>query len=501
MHQRLFSPFTAIRTRYRKMLERVEQDIETKATGLPPAANWTTRVTQVILIGMVVGVGWSVLARIDVVVNSSGKLEPESQSQVIQSKNGGTVTAVLVREGETVKQGQLLLQLDKTSLYNQLQQLLLQRNRLVQEIAVLRTARQGRSLASLQPNLAKLSPELVNQVQTRLLLVAQITGNPSNLDAEQRQRFDLFQQQLRDRRSLSSLQKSNLQTQIREAEAQIDQTGFQLQTEQELLTKLRPLVEQGALPRLNLLQRSVSVSDLQKQLTQGNLQKQRLQMGQLQSQVEDAKLLNDTQQDLQRQLAELDSRFDTIIKDSQRQLIQVSSQLNQVQLDLKQQDLRAPVDGVVFELKPKLPGVVAQPGQSLLQVVPNETLIARVQVANADIANIRAGMPVDVRIDAYPFTEFGSIKGFVSKVGSEAIKVNEPPAGSTGAAGPTGPAGASVFPVEVRLDRQFLERKSERFLLTPGMSVVAMIRVRQRAPISYVTEEITKAFDGAKSVR
>jgi HlyD family secretion protein len=214
-----------------------------------------------------------------------------------------------------------------------------------------------------------------------------------------------------------------------------------------------------------------------------------LQVNQIQARVEEGKALNEIQQDLQRQLAELDAQFATTIKENQRQLIQVNSQLNQTKIDLKNQDLRAPVDGVVFNLGPKLPGVVAQAGQALLQVVPNESLTARVQVANSDIANIRVGLPVDVRIDAYPFTEFGSVKGVISKVGSEAVKLNNDD--------PRPPS----FPVEIRLERQFLERKNERFTLTPGMSLNAMIKVRQRAPISYVTEEITKAFDGFKSVR
>lgn len=490
-HRWLLAPFNSFQTRYRNLLDHVNQDLELQATGLPATANWTARITQVILVGIAAGVGWSILARVDVVVNASGKLEPLSQSQIVQSRAGGVVTAVLVREGEPVKQGQLLLQLDKTTLYNRLQELLLQRNRLIKEIAVLRVARQGRPLSTLAPNKIGIgiSPELTNQVQTRLLLVAQLTGDSSSLDAEQRSRYKLFLQQLRDRQAISRLQESNIQSQINQTEAQIDQTGFQLQTEQELLTRIRPLVDQGAIPKTSLLQRKVSVSELEKQLTQNSLQKQQLKLGQLQTKVEESKLLNDTQQDLARQLAELDSRFDTIIKDNQRQLIEVNSQLNQVQLDLKTQDLRAPADGVVFELGPKLPGAVTQAGQTLLQVVPTESLTARVQVANANIANIRAGMPVDVRVDAYPFTEYGSVKGVVLKVGSEAIKVSEQAPGMT------------VFPVEIHLDRQFLERKSERFTFTPGMSLVAMIKVRERAPISYVTEEITKAFDGMKTVR
>ncbi|NJP09707.1 MAG: HlyD family type I secretion periplasmic adaptor subunit [Leptolyngbyaceae cyanobacterium RU_5_1] len=486
----LLNPVGALQTRFQKTLERVEQDLEMKATGLPSVAPWTQRLTQVILVGIAAGVGWSIVARVDVVVNASGKLEPLSQSQVIQSRVGGNVTAVLVREGEPVKQGQLMMQLDKTSLHHQLHALLMQREQLVKEIAVLRLANQGQSLDTLSPkSKVGIPPELLNRVQTRLLLVAQLTGDPSRLSPEQRHRYELFQQQLSDRHSITRLQESTVQAQIAESEARIAQTQFQLQTEQELLARLTPLVEQGAISRVTLLQRKVGVSDLQKQLTQNSLQKRQLQIGQTQAQVEEGKLLNETQLDLQRQLAELDAEFDATIKENQRQLIQVTSQLNQVKLDLKSQDLRAPVDGVVFNLGPKLPGAVAQPGKTLLQVVPSEALTAQVRVANADIANIRVGTPVDVRIDAYPFTEYGAIKGVISKVGSEAIKVEEQNAGST------------VFPVEVRLDRQFLERRAERLPLTPGMSLVAMIKIRQRAPISYVTEEITKAFDGIKAVR
>jgi HlyD family secretion protein len=485
----LSSPFGALQTHYQNVVDRVETDLENRTAGLPSATKWTGRLTQVLLLGFIVGIGWSVLARLDVVVNARGKLEPLSQSQVIQSRAGGVVTAVLVREGESVKQGQLLMQLDKNSLYNRLQSLLIQRNRLVQETAVLRLARQGKLAPGMAGGKSEIAPELANQVQTRLLLVAQLTGDPSNLNAEQLQRYSLFQQQLRDRQSLTHLQVSNLETQIGETEAQIAQTGFQLQTEQELLARLKPLADEGAISRITLLQRRVGVGDLQKQLTQTNLQKRQLALGQIQTRVEEVKVLNESRQDLQRQLAELDTRFDNIIKDNQRQLIDLNSQLAQLQLDLKNQDLRAPVDGVVFNMEAKLPGVVAQPGQTLLQVVPNEALNAQVQVANADIANIRPGMPVDIRVDAYPFTEFGAVKGTVTKVGNETVRVNEQNSGST------------VFPVEVRLNHQFLEHRSQRFPLTPGMSLSTLIKVRQRAPISLVTEEITKAFDNIHSVR
>jgi hemolysin D len=482
--QRFFNPLNALQQR---TLEQIEQDSTASAINLPQPAIWTKRLTQVILIGMTVGIGWSVFARVDVVVASRGKLEPISQSQAVQSRVGGVVTTVLVREGEQVEQGQVLVQLDKTELLNQLQALLLQQDQLVKEIAVLRMARQGTSTEALYQQVANVSPELMNRVQTRMLLVAQLAGDPSQLPPEQRQRYELFEQQLADRVSISELQGSTLGTQINELETQLDETGFQLGVEQELLTQLQPLMEEGAISRTDFLRRAVDVNTLQSQMNQNRLQQRQLQLTQLQSQVEGRRVMTETYQDLQRQLAALDSDFDATIAANQRQMIQVTSQLNQVQLDLKNQDLRAPVDGMVFNLGPKLPGVVAQPGQSLLQVVPNESLIARVQVANADIANIQTGMSVDVRLDAYPFTEYGSVKGTVVRVAGEALSDSQ--------------TGQTTFPVEVRLEQQFLERSNERFPILPGMTLVANIRVRERAPISYVAEELIKAIDGMRSVR
>lgn len=479
--------FNPLETLQRKTLDQIEQDSTASAVNLPQPAIWTKRLTQVILIGMTVGVGWSIFARVDVVIASRGKLEPISQSQAVQSRVGGVVTTVLVREGEQVEQGQVLVQLDKTQLLNQLQALLLQQDQLVKEIAVLRMARQGTSTATLYQEVANVSPELMNRVQTRMLLVAQLSGDPSQLPPEQRQRYELFERQLSDRLSINQLQGSSLDTQITELETQLDETGFQLDVEQELLTQLQPLMDEGAISRTDFLRRAVDVNTLQSQMNQNRLQQRQLQLTQLQSQVEGRRVVTETYQDLQRQLAALDSEFDATIATNQRQMIQVTSQLNQVQLDLKNQDLRAPVDGVVFDLGPKLPGVVAQPGEALLQVVPNESLIARVQVANADIANVQDGMSVDVRLDAYPFTEYGSVKGTVTRVGSEALSDAQ--------------TGQTAFPVEIRLEQQFLERNDERFPILPGMTLVANIRVRERAPISYVADELIRAIDGLRSVR
>lgn len=483
-----FNPVGVLRNQYQKTVERVEDQLEVEVLSLPQPAPWTKRLTQVILVGLTSLGIWSVVTRVDVVVTAIGKLEPISQSQGIQARSSGVIAAVLVHEGEQVKQGQVLVQLDKTALNHQLQALSLQKEQLVEEIAVLKTARQGESLAILDQTGVNLSPELLNRVQTRQLLTAQLTGNPAGLTPEQQQRFQLFQQQLVNRLSVDQLQASGLDAQITQNDEELEKTEFQLEVEQELLTNLQPLLDEGAISRVDISRRRVDVNTLQRQLNQIRLQKNQLQLNQLQRQVESKQFVTATRQDLQNQLAALDAEFDNTITANERELIQLNSQLNQIKLDLKNQDLRAPVNGVVFNLRTRLAGGVTQPGQALLQVVPDESLIARVQVANADIANIQVGMPVDVRLDAYPFTEFGAVKGVVSKVGNEAVMLDQN-------------SMQTVFPVEIRLEQQFIERGSERFNLIPGMSLGGNIIVRSRAPISYVADELIKVFDSMQSVK
>jgi hemolysin D len=478
-----FNPLRVIQTHHEALVQNIEDEANGGALSLPQPAVWIERITQIMLLGITMTGVWSVVARVDVVVAARGKLEPVSQTQVVQSRVGGVVTEVMVREGETVKKGQLLMQLDKTPLYSQLEALSAQRGQMMQEVAALRMAKQGTALAG------NLPPELKNQVQERSLLMAQLSSNPAGLAPSQQQRYALFQQQLNNQQSINQLQTSNLNAQIATTDSQAAQTAYQLQVEQGQLEQLQPLAESGAIARSDVMKRSVDVSALQSQINQANLQKSQLQLSQQQTQVETQRVQATAYQNVQQQLAALDNEFDATVKNNERQLLQISSQLKQVQHDLQSQDLRAPVDGAVFNLVHKLPGVVAQPAQVLLQVVPTESLVARVQVNNADIANLQEGMTVDVRIDAYPFTEFGAVEGTVTKISREALPIN-----------PQAPSQTS-FPIEVKLKTQSLVRQGKPLALVPGMTVGANIKVRSRAPISYVADELIKAWDSLRSTR
>lgn len=475
------------RSRLDTTTERIGKQLDTPALDFPQPQRWAKWSLVLILFGLGVAGVWSIAARIDVVVTARGKLEPLSSPQPIQAKTGGVITAVLVQEGQEVQSGQTLIQLERSELLNQLESQLRQRQPLLQQVGILRAARQGKTV-SLQPG-SSVPPELLNRVQDRALLVAQLTANPQGLSPNQLQRYNLFLQELSDQRSLNMLQVNGLQTQTVGAKAQLDEAATRLKIEQEVLNNLQSLVQQGAIPRVDYLRRVTDLNRLQNELNQNQVRLSQLNVSQAQTQIEGRNAIGDRLRAVQTELAQLDTQLDNTIQDSQRQLTQLDAQLKQTQLDLQSKDLKATVSGFAFNVSPKLPGGVAQPGQALLQIVPKESVVARIQVANTDIARLKVGSLVEVRLDAFPFTEFSTVNGTITKISSDAVV----PDGN--------PNAQPVFQVEVQLEKPFLQTQNQRFLLIPGMSLTANIKTDSRPPIAYVADSILKAFDGMRSVK
>ncbi|MBD1853352.1 HlyD family type I secretion periplasmic adaptor subunit [Cyanobacteria bacterium FACHB-502] len=455
---------------------------------LPSQERWAALSIAGMVVTLVFVLLWSIVARIDVIVPARGKLEPMSSSQPVQSRRGGVVTAIQVQEGEMVERGELLVQLDKTELQNQLQALLQQRDPLQKTVAVLRAARQGNAINPAQLGQLQITPELFNRVQNRQLLVAQLSGDPAGLTPVQRQRFELFTQQLRDQQALLELTTQSLAAQNVGIQSSINETQTRLQVQQDQVGRLSTLAKEGAIPRVDFIDRVTDLNGTQNELNQSRVQQAQLKVQQSQAVVNGRRAIAESLRAVQAELTQLDNEVDRTIEQSEQQLVELNAQIRQAQLDLDAQDLRAPVSGRVFGLQVSQPGVVAQAGQALVNVTPDEDLIAKAQISNKDIAGLNIGDPVKVRVDAYPFTEFGEITGRITNIASDAVPVDG-----------QNPTGQSVFPVEVRLDRPFLEQNGRRFPLVPGMSLSIQVITGNRAPIMFVLEPIIKTADDLKA--
>ncbi|MBM5820110.1 MAG: HlyD family efflux transporter periplasmic adaptor subunit [Cyanobacteria bacterium K_DeepCast_150m_m2_101] len=212
--------------------------------------------------------------------------------------------------------------------------------------------------------------------------------------------------------------------------------------ERQILSSLDSLRSSGAAAELQVLQQNNKVREVEGQLQKVEVDRLR-QVAILQQQI----------QQLNGELADLRSR------------------LTELSVNIRYQDLRSPVDGLVFDLKPKGAGFVAQTSEPVMKIVPFSDLQAKVEIASSDIGFVRVGKPVDISIDSFPAADFGVLAGTLKSIGSDALPPDERNQ-------------VYRFPAVVNLDSQQFKLKSGQILpLQVGMSLTANIKLRK---VSYL---------------
>lgn len=167
---------------------------------------------------------------------------------------------------------------------------------------------------------------------------------------------------------------------------------------------------------------------------------------------------------------------------------ELEAEVTQIRVTLRYQELRSPVDGVVFDLKPKGPGYSAQNTETVVKIVPFNALEAKVEIPSSDIGFVRTGMAADLSIDSFPASDFGVLNGTVLQVGSDAL----PP-------DPAKRQSEYRYPAKIKLASQTLELKNGKQLpLQPGMSLTAIIKLRK---VSYLKMLLGGFQDKANSLR
>jgi HlyD family secretion protein len=140
-------------------------------------------------------------------------------------------------------------------------------------------------------------------------------------------------------------------------------------------------------------------------------------------------------------------------------------------VNVRYQDVRSPVDGVVFDLKPTGPGFVAQGSEPVMRIVPFNDLEAKVEINSSDIGFVQVGKPVEISIDSFRASDFGTLAGTLQAIGSDALPPDERNPGYR-------------FPATVALDsQQFMLKSGQELPLQVGMSLTANIKLRK---VSYL---------------
>ena len=167
---------------------------------------------------------------------------------------------------------------------------------------------------------------------------------------------------------------------------------------------------------------------------------------------------------------------------------ELESELQVINYQLSKTIIKSPLKGKVFNLIPSSPGYAASKAETLLLIVPSEELEAKIFFNNSDIGFLRDNMSAEIRIDSYPFTQFGHIKGNLKAIGKEALPPDQfnPQA---------------RFPGYVKLSKQYLERKNKKYFIQSGQTLSANFVVRDKPLITLLTDVIANAWDSLRGIK
>lgn len=407
----------------------------------------TGRVTTwVMLVGLAGTLAWLTLGQLDIVASAQGRIMPTDNVKLVQAASTGIVRRIYVREGDVVKKGQPLIDLDPTvSIAEQIQaekallaaQLDVARNKAIAD------ALSGKGLNFIPP---PGTPADVADTQRRLIAAQVAESNAATA-------------------GMAAARGASL-SDARAAAEQVRTLDRTLPVLDRELAAMHGLEAKGYAPGLKLLemerqrhsevgQRSIALA--QQARAMSDARKYGQQSAQAREQARQTALA-----DLAKAQSEAMLREEELTKARQKSHLQ---------------RLLAPVDGTVQQIAVHTVGGVVEAVRPLMVVVPYGALTIEAKVLNKDAGFVRKGQDVAVKLEAFPFTRYGTVPGRIVSIATDAVDDRK-----------LGP----VYVARIALLQSTIDRGDRVVPLAPGMTVTADIRTGQRSIMSYLISPIDK---------
>jgi hemolysin D len=429
----------------------------------PPLAGWMLRLLVALLAGVL---AWSVLGRLDIVAVADGKLVPSSYLKIVQPAEQGIVKEILVREGERVEPGQVLIRMDA---------------------------------ALADADVKAIQAEHDNKRLALRRIDAQLKGR--SLAREEGDPRGLFEQvSAQHAANVRAYENALAQEKALLAKARHDLAAAQA-TKEKLQQVLPHYIEQErAFEKL-------SKDGFAGRIMYTDKQRERIEKEQ------DLRTQEFTIRSNQALIEQSEQKIAQITADYRRQLqterVDVATQLEKAGQELAKLshrqgllELRAPQAGIVKDLATHTSGTVAAPGTILMTLVPEgDKLVAEIWVSNQDVGFVREGQQAKLKLTAFQFQKYGLLQGKVLHVNADATEAPSPNTRSDALTGRDRPMGPLAFRALVELASQELVADGERHALQPGMQVAGEIHLGTRSILEYLLSPVQKAFHEAARER
>ena len=408
---------------------------ETPVSPAPRVAMWL--VISFTLIALL----WACFGKMDIVATAQGKIVPNAGTKVIQPFELSTIKAIHVKDGQPVKAGDVLIELDATTTQAD-------KDRLNSDLA----------LSFLQEARAQAMLKALEQTQTPVLL------RPSQVTEYQLAEAEaLLQGQYKEYQSKLALLESDIvkkQAEQKSIQTQINSIEKSLPISRQRAENFKQLAENDNVPKDAYLQREQQKIDQEGQLATGK------------SRLQELKAALDTVQEQKNALLAETKRvhLDSLNEASQR-IAALEQELIKAESRHGLMKLTAPVDGTVQQLAVRTIGGVVTEAQPLMVIVPKDDVVeVEAFLGNQDIGFVNEQQEAEVKVQTFPYTKYGTIHAVVTSVSDDAI--NDEKMGL-------------VYAVRAKLEKSTMQLESKVVNLSAGMAVTVEIKTGKRRVIEY----------------
>ena len=407
--------------------------------GRVRAGMWVISILLFILIG------WSFFAKLDEVAIAIGEVVPQDQLKVVQHLEGGVVEEILVREGDPVQAGDLLVRL---------------------------------KLGASAVNMSEIEAAIDGFQLTRMRLEAEAGRREPEFDAEMvARRSDLAESELAIYEArLDELARRTAVTKerIRQRRLEYDeliahrdalQRDFGLGKER--LQMSSELVEEGLTPRMEHVSLQAEISKMEGEL---DVMKASLPRASAAIKEAEAELAEEREAYTRRAIEELG--------EVRRRINTLAETLNTASDQDKRTDVRAPIDGVVKTLRFNTIGGVVQPGEAILDIVPkSDQLVVRAKLDPKDRGYVIEGLPAHVKVSTFDYARYGDLEGKVELIAASTDMTQD---------------GVPYYNVVVRTDKTYLGDEAGQYEIQPGMQATVDIHTGKRTVMDFLIRPVLK---------
>ena len=393
-------------------------------------------------------IAWASITDVAEVTRGEGKVIPSRQNRIVRHIRGGIVTAILVKEGDVVKAGQVLLRIQNHDAKADYDEKRAEFLGLAARAARLEAQAKDRKAIAFTRAVLREAPRFAEQ-QRKVFRSRRL-----QVEAE----MGVLRQQLRQHERL-----------LREQRRLVASLGKRAGSLAAEVDRARPMLRRGGVSRLEFLRLERDLSDARGELRTETLKIPRHQAAVREARRKIADKRNENRVRIQRQLTEVRSKM-AALQERMRQLF----------FEVSRTAVRAPVDGAVKQLRVSTQGGVVKPGAPLVEIVPLEgKLLVEAKVRPSDRAFLRIGQAAVVKITAYDDSVSGGLEGKVVSVSANTVEESRRP-------------DAAFYRVRVLTARSFLLKDGKRLPIIPGMTaVVNILTGNRKSVLDYLLTPIT----------